>query len=151
MSKLSKDVDKLRGLNDEDQNPAGSGRGGMKRRRGRGKGSNPHRGPRKPKELTGPIKLRLGKATQLFIGQQHEEAMALVDEVIGINSETYEAWTLKASLFQERGNIESAMVQLCCSLPRRNWGISCFISSKGSEMLCQCSEMPTHKFRSVSW
>ncbi|EPE36105.1 TPR-like protein [Glarea lozoyensis ATCC 20868] len=112
MSKLSKDVNKLRGLNDEEQNTAGSGRGGIKRRRGRGKGSNPHRGPRKPKELTGPIKLRLGKATQLFIGQQHDEAMALVDEVIGINSETYEAWTLKASLFQERGNIESAIESL---------------------------------------
>jgi general transcription factor 3C polypeptide 3 (transcription factor C subunit 4) len=107
MNKLSKDVDNLR-----NEKPAAGGRGRGKRRRGTGRGSNPHRGPRKAKELTGPIKLRLGKATQLFIAQQTDEAMALVDEVIGINSETYEAWTLKASLFQEKGNIEFAIESL---------------------------------------
>jgi general transcription factor 3C polypeptide 3 (transcription factor C subunit 4) len=112
MNKLSKDVDNLRTLTRSDEKSVSGGRGRGKRRRGTGRGSNPHRGPRKAKELTGPIKLRLGKATQLFIAQQHDEAMAIVDEVIGINSETYEAWTLKASLFEEKGNIEFAIESL---------------------------------------
>ncbi|KAG9232259.1 hypothetical protein BJ875DRAFT_467420 [Amylocarpus encephaloides] len=115
MVKWDQDVKKLRALGGaaaKSKPQATRGKGGKRRFRGGGRGSNPHRGPRKAAELTPDLKLRVGRATQLFIQSRYKEAMELVDEIIGMNSETHEAWTLKAEMYKEDGDLEKAVEAL---------------------------------------
>lgn len=88
--------------------------GSFDRGRGRGKGRKGRvfRGPRKAAEPTGDIRARLGRASQAFILENYEEAKALVEEVIRINAETHEAWTLLASIFRELGDTEKTLLAL---------------------------------------
>ncbi|KAH8815777.1 hypothetical protein F5884DRAFT_852241 [Xylogone sp. PMI_703] len=79
-------------------------------RAGRGRGGP--RGPRKAAEPTGDIKLRLSRASEAFIKQDYDEARQLVSEVIRINAETYEAWTLLATIFEEIGDTNKALMAL---------------------------------------
>lgn len=95
---------------EEDAVTAEHGRGG--RGRGRGKARSIFRGPRKAAEPTGDIRARLGQASQAFIEEDYERAKSLVEEVIRINAETYEAWTLLASVFRELGNTEKTLLAL---------------------------------------
>jgi general transcription factor 3C polypeptide 3 (transcription factor C subunit 4) len=86
------------------------------RGRGRGnKGRSVFRGPRKAAEPTGDIRARMGKASQAFIEENYEEAKALVEEVIRINAETHEAWTLLASIFRELGDRDKTLLVLICA------------------------------------
>ncbi|RFU27016.1 hypothetical protein B7463_g9320, partial [Scytalidium lignicola] len=78
--------------------------------RGRGRGGP--RGPRKAAEPTGDIKLRLSRASEAFIQQDYDEARQIVSEVIRINAETYEAWTLLATIFEEIGDTNKALMAL---------------------------------------
>jgi general transcription factor 3C polypeptide 3 (transcription factor C subunit 4) len=80
---------------------------GMKR-----KGGARHRGPRPAVEPTGDIKLRLGRANEAFQDNKIDEARVMVDEIIRINAETYEAWTLLSSIFQERKQVNDALMAL---------------------------------------
>jgi general transcription factor 3C polypeptide 3 (transcription factor C subunit 4) len=80
------------------------------KRRGQKKGT--HRGPRHAAEPTGDIKLRLGQANNAFIKQHFDEALRIVADIIRINAETYEAWTLLALIFQEMGNLRAALRSL---------------------------------------
>jgi general transcription factor 3C polypeptide 3 (transcription factor C subunit 4) len=83
------------------------------RERGHGiKGRSIFRGPRKAAEPTGDIRARMGKASQAFIEENYEEAKALVEEVIRINAETHEAWTLLASIFRELGDRDKTLLAL---------------------------------------
>lgn len=71
-----------------------------------------HRGPHAAAEVTGEIKLRLGQANEAFAESKIDEAKALVDEIIRINAETYEAWNLLSSIFQEQNLVEDALMAL---------------------------------------
>ncbi|CAG8972020.1 hypothetical protein HYALB_00008305 [Hymenoscyphus albidus] len=71
-----------------------------------------HRGPRKAAEPTGEIKMRLGIANDLIFAQRFEEAMEVLDEIIVINAETASAWTKKAAILKEWGQLENAIKSL---------------------------------------
>ncbi|TAQ84390.1 hypothetical protein B7494_g7286 [Chlorociboria aeruginascens] len=87
----------------------GRHQGSTSRPRGRPPGP---RGPRKAAEPTGDIKWRLGKASEAFINEEYIEARDIVYEIIRINAETYEAWTLLASIFEELGDLNYAVMSL---------------------------------------
>lgn len=71
-----------------------------------------HRGPRAAAEVTGEIKMRLGRANEAFAESKIDEARKLVDEIIRINAETHEAWNLLSSIFQEQNLVEDALMAL---------------------------------------
>lgn len=96
--------------NDEYEDAHGHTRSG-KRMHGN-KGRVVLRGPRKAAEPTGDIRARMGRASQAFIQENYEEAKALVEEVIRINAETHEAWTLLASIFKELGDMDKTLLAL---------------------------------------
>jgi general transcription factor 3C polypeptide 3 (transcription factor C subunit 4) len=77
---------------------------------GRGRGGL--RGPRRAAEPTGDIKLRLSKANEAFIAGKYDEARLIISEIIRINAETYEAWTILSTIFQELGRINDAVMAL---------------------------------------
>ncbi|ESZ97604.1 hypothetical protein SBOR_2005 [Sclerotinia borealis F-4128] len=119
--KMQNDVRQARHLDsddsdDSDETPM-SRRSSKKGRRSRGsrrgKGRRPGiRGPRKAAEPTGDIKLRLSQANQAFLQGRCEDARDIASEIIRINAETYEAWTLMASCFKELGEYNSAVKAL---------------------------------------
>ena len=67
------------------------------------------RGPRKAAEPTGDIKLRLGQATEAYVNCDYEEAVAIIREIIRINAETLEAWTIFSAVHEDLGDIRSAV------------------------------------------
>lgn len=71
-----------------------------------------NRGPRKAAEPSGDIKLRLSGANEAFITGRYEDAKAIILEVIRINAETYEAWTILSAVFQELGRVNDAVMAL---------------------------------------
>ncbi|RDL40531.1 uncharacterized protein BP5553_00510 [Venustampulla echinocandica] len=111
MEKLKNDVINLNDRDSGDESLSQS-RQPIGRRGTRGRGRGTFRGPRRAAEPTGDVKLRLSQASQYFIEEKYPESRALVHEVIRINAETYEAWTLLASIFKEEGDINSAVYGL---------------------------------------
>lgn len=98
---------------DSDQAPRGRKSKGKGRGAKGGKGRKPGlRGPRKAAEPTGDIKLRLSQANQAFLNGRCEEARDIASEIIQINAETYEAWTLLSACFKELGEYNSAVKAL---------------------------------------
>jgi general transcription factor 3C polypeptide 3 (transcription factor C subunit 4) len=77
---------------------------------GRGRGFI--RGPRKAAEPSGDIKLRLSRANEAFISGNYEDARLIILEIIRINAETYEAWTILSAVFRELGRISDALMAL---------------------------------------
>ncbi|QSZ34982.1 hypothetical protein DSL72_007844 [Monilinia vaccinii-corymbosi] len=119
--KMQNDVRQARHLDseDEDSDEAPMGRKtnkGGRRSRGGGKGGRGRRpgirGPRKAAEPTGDIKLRLGQANTAFLEGRYEDARDIASEIIRINAETYEAWTLISACFKELGEYNSAVKAL---------------------------------------
>jgi len=72
----------------------------------------PHTGPRKAAEPTPEIKMRLGQANEAYTESRFLEAALLSAEIIRMNAEIYEAWTLLATCFQDRGLFDSALKSL---------------------------------------
>jgi general transcription factor 3C polypeptide 3 (transcription factor C subunit 4) len=70
------------------------------------------RGPRRAAPPTGDVKMRLSTASQMFIRREYQESKKLAFEIIAINAETLEAWTLLASIWKELGRIEHAITCL---------------------------------------
>lgn len=70
------------------------------------------RGPRKAAEPTGDIKLRLSKANEAFIYERYEDAAVIILEIIRINAETYEAWTILSTVLQELGRMDDSVMAL---------------------------------------
>jgi general transcription factor 3C polypeptide 3 (transcription factor C subunit 4) len=103
---------------------------GRPRSRARGcpRGRSGPRGPRKAAEPTGDIKSRLSKASQAFIDENYDEAMEIVSDVIRINAETYEAWTLLASIFRELGDVEKTLTALMCAAHLRPKDVTGWLS-----------------------
>jgi general transcription factor 3C polypeptide 3 (transcription factor C subunit 4) len=54
----------------------------------------------------------LSKASEAFIEENYVEAALILAEIIRINAETHEAWTLLASVFQESQDIDNALKAL---------------------------------------
>ncbi len=114
IAKLEESVRKFRheqrGVDSEEEDDGNHqlGRGGRGRGRNK-KGRTTFRGPRKAAEPTGDIRARLGRASQAFILENYEEATSLVEEVIRINAETHEAWTLLAAILREQGDVEKTV------------------------------------------
>lgn len=76
------------------------------------------RGPHKPAEPTGDIKARLSKAYEAFMEENYTAARDIVDQIICINAETYEAWQLLASIFQELGDTNNTFkaLMIACNM-----------------------------------
>ncbi|KAK1659350.1 RNA polymerase III transcription factor tfiiic [Colletotrichum godetiae] len=70
------------------------------------------RGPRKAAEPRGDIKLRLAGVNQAFISGNYALARDLVFEIIRINAETHQAWTVLASIFREEGANDQALMAM---------------------------------------
>jgi general transcription factor 3C polypeptide 3 (transcription factor C subunit 4) len=91
--------------------PPSSTKGGEKR--GKFNGRRPfRRGPMKAAEPTGDIKLRLGWANEAFIENNYEEAEQVIRDIIKINAETHEAWTILSSIQRELGDIPASVNSL---------------------------------------
>ncbi|TVY19441.1 Transcription factor tau subunit sfc4 [Lachnellula arida] len=70
------------------------------------------RGPRRAAPPTGDVKMRLSTASQMFLREEYHEAKKLAIEIIAMNAETLEAWTLLATIWKELGRIEHAITCL---------------------------------------
>lgn len=70
------------------------------------------KGPRKAAEPSGDIKLRLSTANEAFISGRYEDARVIILEIIRINAETYEAWTILSAVFHELGRVNDAVMAL---------------------------------------
>ncbi|EDO04502.1 hypothetical protein SS1G_06985 [Sclerotinia sclerotiorum 1980 UF-70] len=115
--KMQDDVRQARHLesdsDESDDGPMSRKTKGKRRSARGGKGRKAGiRGPRKAAEPTGDIKLRLGQANQAFLNGRCEEARDIASEIIRINAETYEAWTLLSACFKELGEYNSAVKAL---------------------------------------
>ncbi|KAF9875669.1 RNA polymerase III transcription factor tfiiic [Colletotrichum karsti] len=70
------------------------------------------RGPRQAAEPRGDIKLRLAGVNQAFMTGDYDKARNLVFEIIRINAETHQAWTVLASIFREEGLSDKALMAM---------------------------------------
>ncbi|TDZ29535.1 Transcription factor tau subunit sfc4 [Colletotrichum trifolii] len=70
------------------------------------------RGPRKAAEPRGDIKFRLARVNQSFMSGDYGRARDLVFEIIRINAETHQAWTVLASIFREEGLDDKALMAM---------------------------------------
>lgn len=77
-----------------------------------GRGGIRHRGPRKPAEPTGAVKMRLGQITDYILKEDYLAAKSICFETIRINAETFEAWTLLALCFEELADPDRALMAL---------------------------------------
>ncbi|KAH8880755.1 TPR-like protein [Thozetella sp. PMI_491] len=66
-------------------------------------------GPRKLPKPTPDILLRLSLARTAFDARDYEDAKERLSELILVNPETYEAWTLLSNVFEEMGNRREAL------------------------------------------
>ncbi|KAK2739217.1 bifunctional purine biosynthetic protein [Colletotrichum kahawae] len=70
------------------------------------------RGPRQAAEPRGDIKFRLARVNQAFMSGEYDRARNLVFEIIRINAETHQAWTVLASIFREEGLNDKALMAM---------------------------------------
>ncbi|KAL2024458.1 hypothetical protein VTK56DRAFT_8269 [Thermocarpiscus australiensis] len=77
-----------------------------------GPGRRPRRkatGPRKPAKLPPEIQFRMSLANDAFQQQKYDETIAHLSEIIRINSEVFNAWTLLSTVHETLGNREQAI------------------------------------------
>ncbi|KAI0118866.1 hypothetical protein GGR51DRAFT_497986 [Nemania sp. FL0031] len=104
---------------EDDDEPQRSRRGRGRGRGGRARGTK--RGPRKAAEPTGDVKYRIHMALNAYTEERFDDALEWVEDAIRINAETYRAWTLLASILQEKGDLKgsfTARVFSCHLQPR---------------------------------
>ena len=75
------------------------------------KGGN-RRGPRKAAKPSPDILYRLSLATEAYHGRRYQEAHEMLAEIIRINAETFDAWTLLSTVFEEQGDRHGALMCL---------------------------------------
>ncbi|KAK0646475.1 hypothetical protein B0T16DRAFT_330624 [Cercophora newfieldiana] len=80
-------------------------------------GTRPNRkgrklGPRKAAKPTPDILFRLSHAKEAFERKEYEDTIQMIKEIIRINSETYNAWTLLSTVHDELGDREKATMCL---------------------------------------
>ena len=73
------------------------------------------RGPRKAAEPTGDVKMRLNNATNAYMEGDLDGALNWVEDAIRINGEIHRAWTLLASILQDRGEVKQGLLALVCA------------------------------------
>jgi general transcription factor 3C polypeptide 3 (transcription factor C subunit 4) len=71
-----------------------------------------HTGPRKAAKPTPEIQYRLSTANDAYLQKDYEVATSVLFEIIRINAETYEAWTLLSTVFEELGDHDQALMCL---------------------------------------
>lgn len=85
------------------------------------KRKQPARGPRTTKrrrkgrilEPTADIKQRLSLASDAFMRRDFDHAYEVLSEIIRINAETYDAWMMLSSIYQERRQMPEAIMAMC--------------------------------------
>ncbi|KAB5557985.1 hypothetical protein GE09DRAFT_1058070 [Coniochaeta sp. 2T2.1] len=100
------------------QTPTRGGKGGGGRgNQGRGGGHTKGRklGPRKAAKPTPDILYRLSLATEAFHDKRYDDAQEILAEIIRINAETYDAWTLLSTVLEEIGEKKKALDALIFS------------------------------------
>ncbi|KAI1310980.1 hypothetical protein F5Y03DRAFT_344639 [Xylaria venustula] len=104
-----------------DENEPRRGRRARGRGRGGGRGGV-KRGPRKAAEPTGDVKYRLNMASNAYVNGRLDEAIRWVEDAIRINAETYRAWTLLTSFFEEKGDLKKSFTArvFACNLQPKN-------------------------------
>lgn len=70
------------------------------------------RGPRKAAKPSPDILYRLSLATEAYHSRRYRDAHEMLAEIIRINAETFDAWTLLSTVFEEEGNRQAAMMCL---------------------------------------
>ena len=80
-------------------------------------GTRPNRrgrklGPRKAAKPTPDILFRMSLAKEAFERKEYEDTIHMIKEIIRINSETYNAWTLLSTVHDELGDREKATMCL---------------------------------------
>ncbi|KAK8076584.1 hypothetical protein PG994_003856 [Apiospora phragmitis] len=73
------------------------------------------RGPRRAAEPTGDVKMRLNYATTAYMEGRLDDALTYVEDAIRINGEIHRAWTLLASILQDRGEVKQGLLALVCA------------------------------------
>lgn len=68
------------------------------------------KGPRKIAELPGDIRERLARATHHFMRKNYTEAREEAQDIIKINGEVYQAYSLLASIFREWGHFDDELL-----------------------------------------
>ncbi|KAI0971753.1 hypothetical protein F4678DRAFT_431779 [Xylaria arbuscula] len=106
----------------KNENEPRRGRRGRGRGRGGGRGGGVKRGPRKAAEPTGDVKYRLNMASNAYVNGRLDEAIGWVEDAIRINAETYRAWTLLTSFFEEKGDLKKSFTArvFACNLQPKN-------------------------------
>ncbi|KAI1369100.1 hypothetical protein F5Y08DRAFT_181973 [Xylaria arbuscula] len=107
------------------------GRRGRKRGRG-GRTRGAKRGPRKAAEPTGDVKWRISMASNAYLNNKPDEAMKYVEEAIRINAETYRAWTLLATLLEDKRDFKGSFTARV---------FSCHLQPKNVEGWINCAEL----------
>ncbi|KAF2962966.1 hypothetical protein GQX73_g10607 [Xylaria multiplex] len=115
---------------DEDDEQQRGRRGRGRGRGGRGRGAR--RGPRKAAEPTGDVKYRINMASNAYMDGRLDEAIEWVEDAIRINAETYRAWTLLASLLEEKGDPKGSFTARL---------FSCHLQPKHVEGWLHCAEI----------
>ncbi len=110
---------------------------------GTGAGVKPKRkgrklGPRKAAKPTPDILFRLSLARDAFERKDYEEAINMLGEIIRINSETYNAWTMLSTVHEELGDHEKATICLMTAahlVPKNvtNWVSTALYALSGVE------------------
>ncbi|KAK9790446.1 putative Transcription factor tau subunit sfc4 [Seiridium cardinale] len=73
------------------------------------------RGPRKPAEPTGDVKLRLSAATNAFMGGDLDEALHQVNDAIRLNAEIHRSWSLLSEILREREEYKQSLTAAVCA------------------------------------
>ncbi|OAA58477.1 sam domain containing protein [Niveomyces insectorum RCEF 264] len=68
------------------------------------------RGPRKAAAPSAEVKFRLQQAHQLFMDHRYEDALDTLHEIIRMNAETHAAWSLLASINEDLGRRDDAIM-----------------------------------------
>ena len=122
MNKLRQDVRQLKNPgNDPDQDMVSTWIDGIelsnfrsqaRQRIGQPERRGTHKGIRPAAEPTGDIKMRLAQASEAYIEKDYLGAVPILQEIIRINGEIYEAWTLLAEIFKETHDNDNALTAL---------------------------------------
>ncbi|KAI1133052.1 hypothetical protein F5Y10DRAFT_230058 [Nemania abortiva] len=130
----SESENRRRGLSrydeEEDDEPQRTRRSRGRGRGGRARGTK--RGPRKAAEPTGDVKYRIHMASSAYTDGRLDEALEWVEDAIRINAETYRAWTLLASILQEKGDLKGSFTARV---------FSCHLQPKHVEGWLHCARM----------
>ncbi|KAK0125220.1 transcription factor TFIIIC subunit tfc4 [Cadophora gregata f. sp. sojae] len=100
--------------NDERISAMGEGEDGQpprKKRRWlgpRGPGTGTKRGPRKAAPMAPDVAKRMGEANNHWMAGDFERAVEVALDVIRINAETYQAWILLATIWDDEGKLAKA-------------------------------------------